>query len=134
MTQHSNLLSSENSLLLVVDIQTKLTSVMPEGAAEDMQENSSRLIESANLLNIPVFATEQYPQGLGATVDSLKAKFNSDTVYFEKRAFPAVQRITLMPRCKIRTQTNHYCGSRDPCLYIANGFGTFTTRLSSTYT
>jgi len=87
MTQHSNLLSPENSLLLVVDIQTKLTSVMPEGAAEDMQENSNRLIEAANLLNIPVFTTEQYPQGLGATVDSLKAKFNTDTVYFEKTVF-----------------------------------------------
>jgi nicotinamidase-related amidase len=87
MTQHSNLLSPENSLLLIIDIQSKLTNVMPEGAAEDMLKNSSRLVESANLLNIPVLVTEQYPHGLGVTVDSLKEKLNSDTLYFEKTGF-----------------------------------------------
>lgn len=87
MTQHPNLLDTENSALVIVDIQTKLIKVMPEGAAEDMLENSSHLIEAANLLNIPTLLTEQYPKGLGPTVDNLKLKLNSDTINFEKTVF-----------------------------------------------
>lgn len=74
MTTHPNLLDSQNSLLLIVDIQDKLTGAMPEGNAEDMLENSSRLITAANLLNVPIIITEQYPKGLGATVASIREK------------------------------------------------------------
>ncbi len=87
MSEQSTLLSAENSLLLLIDIQTKLTQVMPESAAEDMQENSHRLIESANLLDIPVVVTEQYPKGLGATLETLKATLNNKAICFEKTSF-----------------------------------------------
>jgi len=87
MTTHPDLLDIENSLLLVVDIQTKLVSVMPESNAEDMLENGARLIEAANLLNVPTLVTEQYPQGLGNTVDAISAKLNSDTSRLEKTGF-----------------------------------------------
>ena len=87
MALHPNLLNSENSILLIVDIQTKLVNVMPEGAAGDMLENGSRLIEAANLLHIPVLLSEQYPKGLGATVEKLTAKLNSNSLSFEKTTF-----------------------------------------------
>lgn len=87
MTQAPKLLDIENSLLLIVDIQTKLVSVMPEGAAEDMIENSNRLITAAQLLNIPILMTEQYPQGLGSTVDALKTKLDSKVIRLEKTQF-----------------------------------------------
>ncbi|MDC9729028.1 MAG: hydrolase [Methyloprofundus sp.] len=84
MTQ---LLDSNNSILLLVDIQTRLVSAMPEEAAENMLEYSSRLAKTADLLNIPVFLTEQYPQGLGSTVESLNNELNSKTQRFEKTYF-----------------------------------------------
>ena len=87
MTTHPNLLDIDNSLLLIVDIQDRLTSVMPEGNAEDMLENSVRLIDAANLLNVPVIVTEQYPKGLGATVESIRVKLNESTPHFEKTGF-----------------------------------------------
>lgn len=87
MTTHPNLLDSQNSLLLIVDIQDKLTGAMPEGNAEDMLENSSRLITAANLLNVPIIITEQYPKGLGATVASIREKLNASTTHFEKTGF-----------------------------------------------
>jgi len=87
MTTHPNLLDTTNSLLLIIDIQDKLTTVMPEGNAQDMLENSARLIDAANLLNVPVIITEQYPEGLGATVDSIKEKLNDSTPSFEKTGF-----------------------------------------------
>ncbi len=83
----SQLLDSNNSVLLLVDIQTRLINAMPKEAAENMLEYSSRLAKAANLLNIPVFLTEQYPKGLGATADSLNNELNSETQRFEKTHF-----------------------------------------------
>lgn len=83
----SQLLDRDNSVLLLVDIQTRLVSAMPEEAAENMLEYSSRLAKAANLLNIPVFLTEQYPKGLGTTVDSLNNELNNETQRFEKTNF-----------------------------------------------
>ncbi|OQK18388.1 hydrolase [Methyloprofundus sedimenti] len=87
MSQSSGLLDSDNSLLLIVDMQTKLLNVMPEGAADDMVKNSQRLITAANLLNIPILITEQYSKGLGHTVESLTAELNDSPVVFEKTSF-----------------------------------------------
>jgi hypothetical protein len=54
------LLARATSRLLIVDMQTKL-----------LTENCRRLIEGARLLGVPVDATEQYPKGLGPTVEPL---------------------------------------------------------------
>ncbi len=62
-----SLLSADNSVLLVIDMQATLTSVMPEDDAEAMIDNTTRLLEAAKLLNVPVLLTEQYPKGLGRT-------------------------------------------------------------------
>ncbi len=87
MTTHPNLLDTDNSLLLIIDMQDKLTDVMPEGNAQDMLENSAGLIDAAKLLNIPIIVTEQYPKGLGATVESISEKLNASTPHFEKTGF-----------------------------------------------
>ncbi len=73
MAQNTGLLDSDNSLLLIVDMQTKLLRVMPKDAADDMVNNSLRLITAANLLNIPILITEQYSKGL---VRTYGRKFN----------------------------------------------------------
>jgi nicotinamidase-related amidase len=83
----SQVLDSDNSLLLLIDIQTRLVSAMPEEESENMIEYSSRLAKTAKLLNIPVFVTEQYPKGLGVTVDRIKNELNDQTQYFEKTHF-----------------------------------------------
>ena len=41
---------------------------MPKGAADNMINNSPRLITAANLLNIPILITEQYSKGLRLTI------------------------------------------------------------------
>lgn len=52
--------------LLVVDLQERLMSAMYE--QERVRENAVRLIKGAAVLQVPVFATEQYRKGLGPTV------------------------------------------------------------------
>jgi nicotinamidase-related amidase len=63
------LLARDDSRLLIVDVQGKLTVLIP-GAAQ-MIANCRRLIRGAQLLGVPVSATEQYPRGLGPTVPEL---------------------------------------------------------------
>ncbi len=55
--------------LLVVDMQVKLLAKIPGAAL--LTINTARLAQAAALLEIPIFATEQYPKGLGLTVDTL---------------------------------------------------------------
>jgi nicotinamidase-related amidase len=63
------LLSRQNSKLLIVDVQEKLLPLIP--VAAQLTYNCRRLIEGARLVGVPVFATEQYPKGLGSTVSEL---------------------------------------------------------------
>lgn len=72
------LIKPDTSCLLVVDIQGKLVPAVYEN--EQMINNCRWLIEVAKELQIPILTSEQYPQGLGHTIDSLKAILPSDTV------------------------------------------------------
>jgi nicotinamidase-related amidase len=64
------LLSRGDSRLLIVDMQEKLLPFIP--VAENVIHNCRRLLQGANVLQVPAFATEQYPQGLGPTTPQLR--------------------------------------------------------------
>ena len=87
MTHNPKLLDSNHSVLLIVDIQTKLISAMPESSAQAMLENTQRLMTAANLLDIPILVTEQYPKGLGSTVECVSRALNHNSVIIEKTCF-----------------------------------------------
>ncbi|MEY3807304.1 MAG: hypothetical protein RI893_280 [Pseudomonadota bacterium] len=87
MSTHPNLLSVSNSLLIIVDLQKKLSAAMPEQEAELMTSNVCSLVEAAGLLSIPVLLTEQYPQGLGATDTNITDLLSENTLIFEKTGF-----------------------------------------------
>ena len=65
----SELLSASTSRLLIVDMQERLLTAMTE--RETVVDNCVKLIRGANVLNVPVEATEQYPKGLGSTVEAI---------------------------------------------------------------
>ena len=65
------LVSAENSVLLLIDLQERLVPAIHDG--ETMVARTLRLAEAALLLGVPVRATEQYPKGLGPTVAPLTA-------------------------------------------------------------
>ena len=64
------LLRKDEVVLVVVDIQERLASVMSE--KQKVIENSLHLIEAAKILHIPILLTEQYPKGLGPTVPEIR--------------------------------------------------------------
>lgn len=63
------MMSRDDSALLVVDVQGKLITMVPEHRR--IIWNIRRLIDGAKALGLPVIATEQYPQGLGPTTPEL---------------------------------------------------------------
>jgi nicotinamidase-related amidase len=73
--------------LIVIDLQTKLSNVMPAEMASLTTQNTIRLIEAANKLEIRMLVTEQYPQGLGATEERISNSFSINTPIFDKTGF-----------------------------------------------
>ena len=52
--------------MLIIDIQEKLLNAVFN--TYNVRTNSEILAKAAELLELPVFITEQYPKGLGSTV------------------------------------------------------------------
>ena len=80
------LIDSSNSSLLLIDVQTKL---FPKILYAQQLENSILdCLEVFYTLNIPIFFSEQYPKGLGSTIDKVLEKLLSYKAYkFEKTSF-----------------------------------------------
>ncbi len=68
-------LSRENAALVIIDIQERLAAAMERRA--EVTANCLHLIELAKLVRMPVIVTEQYPKGLGQTVEELRTALPS---------------------------------------------------------
>jgi nicotinamidase-related amidase len=64
------ILSQDDSVLVIVDIQERLVNAMT--VKEQVVDNCLHLIELAKLYKMPILLTEQYPRGLGPTVEKIK--------------------------------------------------------------
>lgn len=64
-------LDASRSTLLLIDFQQRLTPAID--GADAAVANAHRLAKGAELLGVPFLVTEQYPKGLGPTVDALAA-------------------------------------------------------------
>lgn len=78
---------NDKTLALVIDIQERLMPVLHE--AERFAADSAKLIQGLHLLDVPLLLTEQYPKGLGATIDTIKHALPEHTPCFEKTRFSA---------------------------------------------
>ncbi|MCQ8117786.1 hydrolase [Methylomonas rosea] len=87
MSPHPNLLDADNSVLLVVDIQGRLSSAMPATDLQQMLTYGQRLLQAAGLLDVPVLLTEQYPQGLGPTQPEISECLPGNALVFSKTGF-----------------------------------------------
>ncbi len=86
------LIKANQSCLLVIDLQEKLMAAIP--TSEALIANSTWLIQIATELQIPVLASEQYPQGLGPTVLAVRTLLPT-TAVLEKTSFSC----TAEPSC-----------------------------------
>lgn len=81
------LLSSSRSHLLIIDVQTRLMPAIAEASL--VLDNMDILLKAAGRLGVPVTVTEQYPKGLGTTVEPVSASLPPDAIILPKTAFSA---------------------------------------------
>ncbi|WP_372006869.1 hydrolase [Tistrella mobilis] len=71
-------MDADADLLVVIDLQARLMPAISGGEAA--VADAGRLIDGARALGIPVLATEQYPQGLGPTVDVIRDRLDPSEI------------------------------------------------------
>jgi len=77
----------DDSCLVIIDVQEKLTSAIPDKVINRLRKNTDILLNAANELNVPVITTAQYPKGLGAIEAFITQNSVESTVAFEKTRF-----------------------------------------------
>jgi isochorismate hydrolase len=91
--RHPRLLSKENTLLLITDVQEKFREHI--NGFNGLLKAICTLIEASKILAIPVVVTEQYPEGLGSTVAEITACLGAHQ-RFTKLAFSCCQQASLV--------------------------------------
>ncbi len=76
LSRSPELMNRTDTALLVVDVQEKLITAIK--GHQNVVFNVRRLIDGAKILGLPVEATEQYPKGLGHTVESLAERLDEN--------------------------------------------------------
>ncbi len=75
------------SQLVIVDVQRKLVGAVPEEFVRPMIKAAAMLLDAAAILAVPVVCTEQYPQGLGETIQALAARLPDGVERLAKTTF-----------------------------------------------
>ncbi len=81
------MLNTNNTTILCIDIQDKLVNMLQN--KEELRKNVLKLMKAADILNINTIITEQYPKGLGSTINEIKSI--ADFKIIEKTSFSALQ-------------------------------------------
>ena len=97
------LIHAEHSALLHVDLQVKLIQAAHEG--DLVLANSLWLTKIANILNVPVMATVQYPAGLGMMPPEMSALIDTrnvvEKIHFSALADGRLETLSAYPRPQI---------------------------------
>ena len=78
------MLSSKNTIAVVIDVQEKLIHAMHEKTT--LLSNLQKLVAGSKALGVPMLWTEQYPEGLGPTIPDIAEHFH-DMQPIVKRCF-----------------------------------------------
>lgn len=78
-------LKREDCICIAVDIQEKLTAVMHE--KQTLIDQATKTLKGMRVLGVPIAVTEQYPKGLGHTVEPIREFLGDKQQYIEKKAF-----------------------------------------------
>lgn len=79
---HPRMLDRDQSVLVVIDIQEAYRGLTVEHAR--MQRGVRQLIDAAQVVGVPMLATEQYPKGLGHLVPEIAEALPPGTEVIEK--------------------------------------------------
>ena len=122
-------LNTKNSLILIIDIQEKLKAAVFNG--DSVTNRAKILSKAAEILDLPVVVTEQYPKGLGNTISEIKENLNTEnTKIFEKKSFNALTEPEIKKAIKNCGRKNiivcgietHICVYQTAAAFINSGY------------
>jgi len=122
-------LTADTAAVVVIDIQDKLLAKIPTAAA--LVRNAAFVLDVAKLLEIPVFATEQYPKGLGLTAAEIARRL--PTPIPTKTAFSCCGADTFLEQLEMARRPNvvlvgmetHVCVAQTAFDLLAAGLNVF---------
>lgn len=125
--RHPNLLSKENTAVLLVDYQEKFAPHLPEN--EKMIKNIKFFLSGVKIYNLPIFVSEQVPDKLGPTISEFK-QFIDEKYFFTKKSMSCCGNNIFVDKLKsLKINTVAVCGIEShicvlqTCLdLINNGF------------
>ncbi len=78
------MITPDGALLLIIDVQGRLAQGVVCSSA--LEASLGKLVRACKIFEVPILLTEQYPKGLGTTVDSIR-ELLAGTVPIEKLSF-----------------------------------------------
>ncbi len=90
------LLARDKSQLLIVDVQDKLLDAI--SGKDRVVERCVRLVRAARTLDVPITLSEQYPQGLGPTVEPIREAVANAGFVVDKVEFSCMRKRALRDR------------------------------------
>ena len=120
------MLTKEDTVLVLIDIQGKLAKIVDD--SEFVIDNIVRVVKGANVLELPILWLEQYPKGLGPTVEEIANEI--DGIPIEKITFSAydneefVQKLEATGRKKVLLAgiETHICVYQTAAHLLAKGY------------
>ena len=90
------LLARDKSQLLIVDVQEKLLQAI--SGKDRVVDRCIRLVRAARTLDVPITVSEQYPQGLGPTANSIRDALANAALVADKVEFSCLRNEFLRER------------------------------------
>jgi len=124
------MLKTENTIMLVIDIQTRLLPSIH--SCDALEQKAAACIKGCKLLNIPIIVLQQYTKGLGETTPLLKSALG-DFEPVEKITFSACKTAEFMDKFKASGKENviitgieaHICVQMTVLELLAEGYSVY---------
>ena len=121
------MLTKDNTALVIIDVQGKLAQIVED--SEVVIGNIVKAVKCAQVLEVPILWLEQYPKGLGPTVEVIAAEINGAPI--EKITFSAYDTeefVTVLEQtgCKnilLAGIEAHICVYQTATHLLQNGYG-----------
>jgi nicotinamidase-related amidase len=85
--RHPALLDRRRAALAVIDMQEAFSKIIPD--FDEMASRVTLMVQACRLLSLPIIVTEQYPKGLGRTVNEIAQHLPEGAEAIEKLSFSA---------------------------------------------
>ena len=124
------MLSTKNTIMLVIDIQSRLLPSIHN--CDALEQKTAACIKGCKLLNIPIITLQQYTRGLGETTPLLKSALG-EFEPVEKITFSAYQTVEFVDKIKESNKTNviitgieaHICVQMTVLELLAEGYNVY---------